>query len=112
MKNLYKFPSLCIWLSLLIISLGIFYLSNINISLYPDTSKPIVYISANPKGIAPLAFKKKYGDQIESSLRAIEDAEEVKGAIMAVTIPIGELHFLGIIKAAKQFQKLKALPQL
>ena len=79
MKNLYKFPSLCLWLSGLIISLGIFYLSSINISLYPDTSRPVVYISASHKGIDPLAFKKEYGDQIESSLKAVEDAEEVEG---------------------------------
>ena len=79
MKNLYKFPSLCIWISILIITAALLWLKKINISLYPDTNQPVVTSGVRPKGTDPRAFKKEYGKTIENSLKNITDVEKVTG---------------------------------
>jgi multidrug efflux pump len=79
MKNLYKFPSLSIYFSLIIIFVGFFQLTKLNISLYPETSQAKIRVSLSPQGIDSFTFKEEYGKKIEANLLSTEGMEKVEG---------------------------------
>ena len=72
MKNLYKNPFIVLFISLLIILLGIKQFFSLPIALYPETSKPVIKTSIVFVNMGSEEFKENYGKKIEASLNSLE----------------------------------------
>ncbi len=79
LKKLYGNFSAVGFLILVICGLGLFQFFRLPIALYPQTSRPTIYINVDTYGISSEDFLERYGKDIESKILSIKDVEDIVG---------------------------------
>lgn len=79
LKKFYSNFSAVVFLIFVICGVGLAQFFRLPIALYPQTSRPTVYVEVETKGISPEDFNERYGKDIESKILSIKDVENVIG---------------------------------
>jgi multidrug efflux pump subunit AcrB/outer membrane protein TolC len=79
LKKFYGNFSAVAFLIVVICALGLVQFFRLPIALYPQTSRPMVYVDVSTMGISPEDFNERYGKDIESKILSIKDVEDIVG---------------------------------
>ena len=79
LKKLYANPAAIIFISLLVIAGGIIRFFGLPVALYPDASRPVLFVELNTSTQESEDFRAEYGTQIEGKLMSLKGVEAVEG---------------------------------
>lgn len=78
-KKLYSNSSTIVIITLFIIIAGLIRFFNLPVALYPDTSRPALFVNIAEKTLEVESFRLEYGNDIEAKLGALREVEQVEG---------------------------------